>query len=103
MTTNQLLGPFCQSCGMPLAQPEDFGTDAIGYRVNDWCRFRYVNGAFMDPGMTMQGMIDKCVDVMVRKGLMPHDKARALMTEVVPRLKRWRVVSTSRAMAGHPA
>lgn len=99
MTTDRLLGPFCQSCGMPLTKPEDFGTDVIGYRVNDWCHLCYVNGAFIEPDLSMQGMIDKCVDVMVRKNIMPHDKARTLMSEVIPRLKRWRVV-TPRPAAG---
>lgn len=91
MTTNQLVGPFCQSCGMPLGKPEDFGTDAIGYRVNDWCHFCYVKGAFIKPEMTMPEMLDMCVDAMVRQKIMPAQKARALMTEVLPKLKRWRI------------
>ena len=32
-------GPFCQSCGMPLVKPEDFGTAADGFRINDYCHF----------------------------------------------------------------
>lgn len=102
MTTNRLLGPFCQSCGMPLAQPEDFGTDAIGYRVNDWCRYCYANGAFINPGIGMQEMIDLCVDQMVKRGVMGREQARTLMTEVIPKLERWRVVPT-RVTAGHTA
>jgi len=39
-------GPFCQSCSMPLGTPEDFGTDKAGYRVNDFCRHCFANGAF---------------------------------------------------------
>lgn len=90
MTANQLRGPFCQSCGMPLDKPEDFGTDAIGYRVNDWCQLCYTQGAFIEPEISMPAMIDKCVDALVRQKLMTAQKARALMTEVLPRLKRWR-------------
>jgi hypothetical protein len=78
---------------MPLAKPEDFGTDAVGYRVNDWCHYCYVNGQFIDPDMSMQAMLDKCVDAMVRQRLMPAQKARDLMTAVLPMLKRWRSVS----------
>ena len=91
MMTNQLRGPFCQSCGMPLAKPEDFGTDVIGYRVNDWCHFCYANGAFIDPEMSMEGMLDKCVDALVRQRMMNARKARQFMTEVLPKLKRWQV------------
>jgi hypothetical protein len=91
MTTNQLLGPFCQSCALPLDKPEDFGTDAVGYRVNDYCHYCYANGAFTDPAITIDRMTDICVDAMVRRSIMPESKARALMLEVLPKLKRWRI------------
>lgn len=98
MTTNRLLGPFCQSCGMPLDKPEDFGTDVVGYRVNDYCHLCYAKGAFTTPNISMEEMIDLCVDAMVRRGVMPQPKARALMREVLPKLKRWRVVSATAAV-----
>lgn len=83
-------GPFCQSCSMPLGKPEDFGTDIAGYRVNDYCRHCYANGAFTEPAMTMEVMLDKCVAIMARQGIMPEAQARSLLTNVFPRLKRWR-------------
>lgn len=83
-------GPFCQSCSMPLGKPEDFGTDPAGYRVNDYCTHCYANGAFTDEGITMQGMLEQCVSVMAQQGIMPAPAARALLTDVLPRLKRWR-------------
>ena len=61
-------GPFCQSCSLPLTKPEDFGTDQAGYRVNDFCRHCYVNGAFTEPQMTMDGMVERCVRVMDTQG-----------------------------------
>ena len=82
-------GPFCQSCGMPLGKPEDFGTGADGLRVNDYCHYCFQNGAFTEPHIPMQGMIDKCVAIMAQQGIMPDAQARALMTEVIPKLKRW--------------
>jgi len=100
MTSNQLLGPFCQSCSMPLGKPEDFGTDAIGYRVNDYCHFCYTNGAFTEPEISMQEMIDKCVAIMAKQGIMRSAKARALMTEVIPKLKRWCAASPARPVPG---
>ena len=99
MTSNQLLGPFCQSCSMPLRKPEDFGTDAIGYRVNDFCQHCYTNGAFTEPRISMQEMMDKCVAVMAQQGIMPSAKARALLTEVMPKLKRWSAASPPRPVA----
>jgi len=84
-------GPFCQSCGMPLTKPEDFGTDSAGFRVNDYCHFCFVDGGFTDPGVSMQAMAAKCASIMAEKGVMPAPQARALMTEMLPGLKRWRV------------
>jgi hypothetical protein len=74
---------------MPLEEDEDFGTAADGFRVNDYCRFCFQNGAFMDPGISMQGMIDQCVGILAQQGIMPESQAKALMTEVIPKLKRW--------------
>ena len=89
MPTNEPLGPFCQSCSMPLARPEDFGTDPSGHRVNDFCRHCYQAGAFTDPEVTMEEMINRCVTIMANRGIMPEAKARALLTDVMPRLARW--------------
>ncbi len=89
MPSQQSKGPFCQSCGMPLEKPDDFGTVANGLRINDYCYFCFENGAFTEPSIGMQGMIDKCVTIMARQGIMPEGQARTLMTEVIPRLKRW--------------
>jgi hypothetical protein len=83
-------GPFCQSCGMPLEKPEDFGTAADQFRINDYCRFCFQNGAFTEPNITRKAMIDKCAALMARQGIMPDAQAKALMTDVIPRLKRWR-------------
>ena len=90
MPAYETKGPFCQSCSMPLSKPEDFGTDQAGFRVNDYCTHCYANGAFTDPGISMQDMLDRCVAVMDREGVMPSAQARALLTDVMPRLKRWR-------------
>ncbi len=83
-------GPFCQSCSMPLDAAEQFGTDERGFRVNDYCLYCYKDGKFTEPDITMQQMIDRCVDIMVKQRIMSEPEARTLMTETMPRLKRWR-------------
>ena len=93
------LGPFCQSCSMPMEKPEDFGTASSGYRVNDYCHYCYREGAFTDPGVTMAQMIDFCAGVMAGQGIMPEPDARLLLTETLPRLKRWRVLQEASAAA----
>ena len=94
------LGPFCQSCGMPMEKPEDFGTASSGYRVNDYCHYCYQNGAFTDPGVTMGQMIDFCAGVMAKQGIMPEPDARLLLSDVLPGLKRWRSPPEASRTAG---
>lgn len=86
----QPVGPFCQSCGMPMEKPEDFGTGAQGFRINDYCRYCFQDGAFTEPSITMRQMIDKCVGIMAERGIMPESQAGALMNDAIPNLKRWR-------------
>ena len=83
-------GPFCQSCGMPMKRPVDFGMGGDGRRVNDYCHFCFDDGHFIQPDMTPQQMIDQCVSFMTRQTFTPESEARALMTEVIPKLRRWR-------------
>ena len=103
MPSETTLGPFCQSCSMPLRRPEDFGTDVAGYRINDYCRHCFVNGAFTEPAITMEQMLERCVTIMADQHIMPAAKARALMEETLPRLKRWKqAVRRSREKDGRP-
>ena len=81
-------GPFCQSCSMPLRKPEDFGTGAEGFRINDYCVHCFAEGRFTDPSITMQAMIDRCVPFMTQGG-MPETEAKDLLKRVMPMLKRW--------------
>lgn len=77
MQGTEAVGPFCQSCGMPLQNLEDFGTGPDGLAAQDYCRFCFQSGQFTEPDATMKGMIDRSVDFMGRK-------------ELIPNLKRWR-------------
>ena len=89
MLSEQPKGPFCQSCGMPLEKPDDFGIGDSGFRVNDYCNYCFQNGVFTEPSISMQEMINKCTGIMVQQGIMPEGQAKALMAEVIPKLKRW--------------
>ena len=83
------MGPFCQSCGMPLSKPEDFGTMAQGFRQNDYCVHCYKDGSFTQPNITLQQMIALCTGYIVQSGDMSETEARALMERTLPHLKRW--------------
>jgi hypothetical protein len=76
-------GPFCQSCAMPLESPTDFGTDFVGYRVSDFCRYCFADGALTDPQVPMPQMIERCVAIMSERGIMPAARAQALLDDVM--------------------
>jgi len=90
MPAQEQRGPFCQSCAMPLGRPEDFGTDRAGFHINDYCHHCFASGAFTEPDITMDAMLERCVGIMARQGIMPEPQARALLAATLPRLRRWR-------------
>ena len=81
---------FCQSCCMPMQDnPDLYGSNADGSRNDDYCVYCFKDGAFT-ADITMEEMIDFCVNSMVEHnpGMTP-EKTRALMEEFFPKLKRW--------------
>jgi len=83
-------GPFCQSCGMPLREPADFGTNADGSRSNLYCGFCFRGGSFTDPGITMNEMIDKVAGFLAQMQNMPPGQAKEIAHSFIPQLERWR-------------
>jgi hypothetical protein len=84
---------ICQSCGMPMQQPEDFGTQADGTQNPEFCTFCYQHGAFTQ-AFDMEQMIDHCLQFLgefnqiVGTEFSPEE-ARAEMLQFFPTLKRW--------------
>ena len=76
---------FCQSCGMPLNDVNDYGTNADGSRNDEYCKYCYENGRFKQQ-CTMEEMIETCVPHITS---MTPDEARHMMQEWFPTLKRW--------------
>ena len=86
---SQQKGPFCQSCSMPMDNPDCFGTDERELRINDYCIHCFENGKFTNPDITMDEMIDLVTDIMIEKTKMPEDQARQISQSFIPTLKRW--------------
>ena len=81
---------FCQSCGMPLAEASQHGTEADGTPSPDYCAYCYQQGRFVGD-MTMEEMIDFCTPHMVQANPgLTAEQARARMQRLFPRLRRWR-------------
>jgi len=50
---------ICQSCGMPIEKPEQFGTNADGSINHDYCIYCRKDGKFIDD-VDMEEYIDMC-------------------------------------------
>ncbi len=88
MNQTQPQGPFCQSCAMPMAKPEDFGSNADGSKNEEYCHYCFQNGKFTEPNMTMEQMIEKCADIMRQMNI--PDAQIEQTKKFIPMLKRWR-------------
>ena len=62
--------PICQSCGMPLTAPEQFGKNADGTTNGDYCVYCCPDGEANMTG-TLDEMIDFCAPIEVNPILFP--------------------------------
>ncbi len=80
---------YCQSCGMPMGNTDEmYGLNADGTKSADYCKYCFENGSFTSD-QTMEQMIETCVPFMVKEG-MEEQKARSILVEQFPNLKRWK-------------
>jgi putative hemolysin len=81
--------PICQSCAMPMADPDLQGTNADGSKNSEYCTYCYKEGKFT-ADITMEAMIDFCVPLTSNNNPWPDaTTARQAMRELFPKLKRW--------------
>lgn len=81
-------GPFCQSCGMPLARdPLGGGTAVDGSRSSEYCSHCFVDGMFTEPNITVGEMVSK-VEGKLRSMHFPGFLARRF-AKGIPSLRRW--------------
>lgn len=78
---------FCQSCSMPLDDKELHGTEKDGSISTDYCRYCYLHGQFLNPGMTIEDMRSLVMRKMDELKI-PADIIEAAV-ERLPHLKRW--------------
>lgn len=79
---------FCQSCTMPLNNPEDRGTEKDGSKSGTYCKYCYKDGVFTDPGMTLERMLEIAKTEMKKQHL--PDNIIQQSINMLPNLKRWR-------------
>jgi hypothetical protein len=79
---------ICQSCGMPMIKPEDFGTNIDGNKNQEYCTYCFQHGDFTVPGVTLDQMIERLVPMHDQMG-MTEEEARKMANENLKKLKRW--------------
>jgi len=80
----------CQSCGMPLSETSgNLGTNRNGSNTAEYCNICYQNGAFTNPGQTLNEMIQSSIENMTADQNMPVEKAKEMANSFIPTLKRW--------------
>ena len=80
---------FCQSCTLPIDNMEDRGTEKDGSKSDMYCKYCYKDGAFTDPGMTLERM-KEIAQTEMKKQKLP-DKIIQQSINMLPHLKRWQV------------
>lgn len=93
MKDGKYLNLFCQSCGMPMQSPEQFGTNKDGSANSDYCQYCYQGGKFTQE-CTMEEMIEHCAKFVAEfnadsKTQFTKEQAIEQMKIYFPHLKRW--------------
>lgn len=85
---------YCQCCGMPMGETDElYGTEKDGNKSKDYCKYCYDLGEFL-MDCTMEEVIEMCIQPMVDENPdMTPEKARSMMMEWFPTLKRWNTVN----------
>ena len=79
---------ICQSCGMPIKSSEQLGTNNDGSINNDYCKYCYKDGEFIDK-VTMEEYIEMCSKYGEQAG-MTNEEMREFCKKLFPTLKRWK-------------
>ena len=79
---------ICQSCGMPLKSDNELGTEKDGKLNNDYCKYCYKDGEFIDK-VDMNEYIEMCSKFGFQAG-MTNEEMKAFCQKLFPTLKRWK-------------
>lgn len=86
---------ICQSCGMPMNNMTDFGTDRDGSINTEYCHFCYEDGEFTDQGISLEEKMARNIRIAEKLG-MSKTTASKLARNTLPKLRRWRKSSKAK-------
>ncbi|AXY74178.1 hypothetical protein D3H65_09410 [Paraflavitalea soli] len=78
---------FCQSCSMPIDEVALRGTEFDGSPSEEYCKYCYAHGMFIQPSMTLEEMTNLIMEKMEEQRI-PNDIIEAAVARL-PDLKRW--------------
>ena len=79
---------ICQSCGMPIVNNKQLGTNKDGTINNDYCKYCFDKGEFIDK-VSMEKYIEMCSQFGSQAG-MTNEEMKDFCTKLFPTLKRWK-------------
>lgn len=79
---------ICQSCGMPIINREQLGTNKDGSINDDYCKYCYNKGEFINK-VTLEEYIDMCSQYGEQAG-MTNEEMKVYCSKLFPTLKRWK-------------
>lgn len=80
---------MCQSCGMPLKDDTQKGSEKDGAKSQKYCVHCYKNGEFTWKDATVEQMQIYCMGILTKEKHWPSFLAR-MATNGIPKLERWR-------------
>ena len=80
---------ICQSCAMPMAVAEDFGTNIDGSKNEEYCQYCFKAGSFTFPDITFEQFRDKMIG-MADMMEITKEEATEMADRVLPTLTRWK-------------
>ena len=79
----------CQSCWMPLKKDGSVnGTNVDGSKSDRFCKNCFADGAFRQPDMTVDQMMEKVKSVMKKVGIPGF--LGGFFARGIPKLERWK-------------
>lgn len=85
-------GTYCQSCSMPMENPEMMGTEKDGSKSKEYCKYCYRQGAFINPDMTLEEMKTLVKEQMEKRHI--DSKIIDMAVMGLPFLNRWKFART---------
>ena len=85
---------ICQSCGMNMVKPEEYGTNADGGKNEEYCMYCFQNGTFTKD-CTMEELIENNLNFLEEFNKdsgtkFTMEEAKTEMQKYFPTLTRWK-------------